>query len=449
MTAPVTAALPRVVIVGRPNVGKSSLFNRILGERRAIVEDEPGTTRDRVEADVEWLDRRFRLIDTGGYETDAQNVYAPLIMDQVRVALEGAAVVLFCVDARDGLTASDWDMAEVVRRAARPTILVATKADNERREAAGIAEASSLGFGEALPVSALHDVNVGLMLDEVVDLLPEGEALVESDRVRLAIIGRPNVGKSMLVNAILGEQRVIVSEVAGTTRDAVDTEIDTPQGKFTLIDTAGVRRPGKLGKGVERHSVMRTTAAVERCDVAILVIDGVEGLTAQDTHIAGIAIEHLKGLIVAVNKTDLWEDEGESRAWVERQLRRRMQFVPWAMVTFISAKDGRGLGELLRLATEAREVRRRRVPTPELNGLLTRAIREHVPPLVHSRRFKLFYATQAGIDPPTFILFVNDPALVHFSYRRYLERAIREAQDFEGTAIKLVFRPRGPEDSRS
>jgi GTP-binding protein len=253
----------------------------------------------------------------------------------------------------------------------------------------------------------------------------------------------------MLVNAILGEQRVIVSEVAGTTRDAVDTEIDTPQGKFTLIDTAGVRRPGRLGKGVERHSVMRTTAAVERCDVAILVIDGSQGLTSQDTHIAGIAIEHLKGLVIAVNKTDLWEDEEESRAWLERQMRRRMQFVPWAMVAFVSAKEHRGLGQLLALAAEAREARRRRVPTPELNALLTRAIREHVPPLVHSRRFKLYYATQAGIDPPVFVLFVNDPALVHFSYRRYLEKAIRQAHDFEGTAIKLVFRPRNDDDSRA
>ncbi|MEX0783568.1 MAG: ribosome biogenesis GTPase Der [Dehalococcoidia bacterium] len=471
MTAPLSSALPRVVIVGRPNVGKSSLFNRVLGERRAIVEDEPGTTRDRVEADVEWLDRRFRLIDTGGYETNAENVYAPLIMDQVRAALRSAAVVLFCIDSRDGLTASDWDMADEVRRAARPTILVATKADNERREAAGIAEAASLGLGEAMPISALHDVNVGLMLDEVVRMLPDTEALEESDRVRVAIIGRPNVGKSMLVNAILGEDRVIVSEVAGTTRDAVDTEIDTPEGLFTLIDTAGVRRPGKLGKGVERHSVMRTTAAVERCDVAILVIDGTDGVTSQDTHIAGIPIENFKGLVVAVNKIDLWkapdeveqlleaEDEllGREEApqpvrteeWAMRQMRSRFLFVPWALTAFISAKEAKGLDTLLALCTDAREARRRRMGTPELNALLTRALREHVPPLVHNKRFKLFYATQANTDPPTFILFVNDPKLVHFSYRRYLERSIREAFDFEGTAIKLVFRARTEEDARS
>lgn len=446
MTAPRTAALPRVAIVGRPNVGKSSLFNRILGERRAIVEDEPGTTRDRVEADVEWRDVRFRVIDTGGYETREENLYAPLIVGQIRTAIEHADLVIFCIDARDGLTASDWDIADVVRRANRPTLVVATKSDNERREVTGIAEAATLGFGEALPISALHDINVGLMLDEVVARLPEVPALVEEDRVRIAIIGRPNVGKSMLVNAIFGEQRVIVSDVAGATRDAIDVEIDTPEGAFTLIDTAGVRRPGQRGKGLERHSVMRTQAAIERCDVAILVIDGVEGVTSQDTHIAGLVLDASKGLIIAVNKTDLWEDQEAQRTWSERQMRSRVRFVPWAMVGYISALEAKGLDHLLSLAVDAREARRRRVPTGELNAVLTKAMREHVPPLVHNRRFKLLYATQAGIDPPAFILFVNDPTLVHFSYRRYLERVVREAYDFEGTAIKLVFRSRSEEN---
>ena len=442
-------ALPRVVIVGRPNVGKSSLFNRVFGERRAIVEDEPGTTRDRVEADVEWMDVRFRLIDTGGYETDAENVYAPLIIEQIKTAMSGAAVVLFCVDARDGLTASDYDMADVVRRAQRPTIVVATKADNERRELIGLAEASSLGLGEPLPISAMHDINVGVMLDEVVKLLPQDTTLVESDRTRVAIIGRPNVGKSMLVNAILGQQRVIVSDVAGTTRDAIDSEVDTAEGSFLLIDTAGIRRPGKLGKGVELHSVMRTTSAVERCHVAVLVVDGTEGVTSQDMHIAGVPMEHLKGLIIAVNKTDLWDDPEARRAWAESQMRGRVKFAPWAMVAFISALEGKGVHELLELVQHAREARRRRLSTAELNSLLNKAIREHVPPLVQNKRFKLFFATQADIDPPVFILFVNAPKLVHFSYRRYLERSIREAADFEGTAIKLVFRARSEDDARS
>ncbi len=443
-----TDALARVVIVGRPNVGKSSLFNRIFGERRAIVEDEPGTTRDRVEADVEWQDVRFRLIDTGGYETDAESVYAPLIVEQIKTAMAGAAVVIFCLDARDGLTASDYDMAEVVRRANRPTIVVATKADNERRELTGIAEGSSLGLGEPLPISAMHDINVGLMLDEVVKLLPEDSTLVESDRVRIAIIGRPNVGKSMLVNSILGQQRVIVSDVAGTTRDAIDTEIDTPEGSFLLIDTAGIRRPGKLGKGVELHSAMRTESAVERCDVAVLVVDGTEGVTSQDMHIAGIAMEHVRGLILAVNKTDLWVDPEERRNWAEGQMRGRVTFAPWAMVAFISALTGNGTSELLKMAKNARDARRRRLTTAELNSALNKAIRDHVPPLVQNKRFKLLYATQAAIDPPNFILFVNDPKLVHFSYRRYLERRIREAADFDGTAIKLVFRARTEDDPR-
>ncbi|MGE3076816.1 MAG: ribosome biogenesis GTPase Der [Dehalococcoidia bacterium] len=443
-----TDALARVVIVGRPNVGKSSLFNRVFGERRAIVEDEPGTTRDRVEADVEWQDVRFRLIDTGGYETDAESVYAPLIVEQIKAAMAGAAVVLFCLDARDGLTASDYDMAEVVRRANRPTIVVATKADNERRELIGIAEASALGLGDPMPISAMHDINVGLLLDEVVKLIPQDSTLVESDRTRIAIIGRPNVGKSMLVNSILGQQRVIVSDVAGTTRDAIDTEIDTPEGSFLLIDTAGIRRPGKLGKGVELHSAMRTESAVERCDVAVLVIDGTEGVTSQDMHIAGIAMEHLRGLIIAVNKTDLWDDPEERRNWAEGQMRGRVTFAPWAMVAFISAKTGKGTADLLKMAKDARDSRRRRLSTAELNSALNKAIRDHVPPLVQNKRFKLLYATQASIDPPTFILFVNDPKLVHFSYRRYLERRIREVADFEGTAIKLVFRARTEDDPR-
>jgi GTP-binding protein len=340
-------------------------------------------------------------------------------------------------------------MADVVRRAGRQTLVVATKADNERRELIGNAEASSLGLGEPLPISAMHDVNVGLMLDEVIRLLPADTTLVESDRTRVAIIGRPNVGKSMLVNAILGQPRVIVSDVAGTTRDAIDSEVDTPEGSFLLIDTAGIRRPGKLGKGVELHSAMRTTTAVERCDVAVLVVDGTEGVTTQDMHIASIPLEHLKGLIIAVNKTDLWEDSDERKAWAETQMRGRVKFAPWAMVAFVSALQGKGVHELLRLAGEAREERRRRLSTAELNSLLNRAVREHVPPLVRNKRFKLFFATQADIDPPVFILFVNDPKLVHFSYRRYLERSIREAADFEGTSIKLVFRPRSEDDDVS
>jgi GTP-binding protein len=369
-------------------------------------------------------------------------------VEQIRAGMEGAAVVIFCLDARDGLNAADYDMADLVRRAGRPTIVIANKADNERRELTGLAEASALGLGDALPVSALHNIGVGLLLDEVAARLPDTEPLVESDRTRIAIIGRPNVGKSMLVNALLGQERVIVSPVAGTTRDAIDSDLDTPEGAFVLIDTAGVRRPGKLGVGVERHSVMRTRAAVERCDVAVLVIDGVEGVTSQDLHIAGIAVDAYKGLIIAVNKTDLWEDPEERHAWADRQMRGRVHFVPWAMIAFVSALEGKGLGDILKLAKQAHEGRRRRVPTPELNSILKKAVQTHVAPVVHSKRMKLLYATHAAIEPPTFILFVNDPAIVHFSYRRYLERVLRESFDFEGTAIKLVLRGRSEDDTR-
>jgi len=441
-----SASLPRVVIVGRPNVGKSSLFNRVVGHRQAIVEDEPGTTRDRLEADVEWLDTRFRLVDTGGFETISENVFGPLILEQIRTAMRTATVVVLLVDARDGLTSSDYDIADEVRKCRKPVIFAANKADNDARELQALAESTGLGFGEPLAISALHNVNVGVLLDDVVAMLPAAPPPVEEDRIRVAIIGRPNVGKSMLVNALTGEDRMIVSEVAGTTRDAIDTELDTEHGRFLLIDTAGIRRPGKLGTGVERHSVMRASTAVDRCDVAVLVIDGTEGVTAQDTHIAGFAMDASTALIIAVNKTDLWEDPEAQREWAERQLQGRAKFVPWAMYAFISALEGKGLDQLLELCAMAREARRRRLGTPELNAVLTKALRDHVPPVVHSRRFKLFYATQADVDPPVFVLFVNDPDLLHFSYRRYLEREIRQAADFEGTAIKIVFRGREAEE---
>lgn len=441
------APLPRVAIVGRPNVGKSSLFNRIVGERRAIIENEPGTTRDRLEAEVEWRDRPFLLIDTGGFQREDEGEYTGPIRAQIGSAIAGAALVLFCVDARDGLTASDHDVADAVRRGRTPALLVATKADNEAREMAALADAAALGFGAPLPVSALHDVNVGLLLDAVAERLPDAAPLLERDRVRVAIVGRPNTGKSTLVNALTGEERVIAGPVAGTTRDAIDTDLDAPQGAFTLIDTAGIRRPGKRGRGVERHAVLRATAALARCDVAVLLIDGADGVTAQDAHVAGLAREAAAGMVVAVNKTDLWEDADGERARALAALRERLAFLPWALFAFVSAAEGKGLGDLLALAAEAREARRRRIPTGELNAVLRKALREHSPPVVRNRRLKLRYATQPSVDPPAFIVFVNDPKLLHFSYRRYLERRLREACDFEGTAIRLVFRASKAEEA--
>lgn len=441
------APLPRVAIVGRPNVGKSSLFNRIVGERRAIIENEPGTTRDRLEAEVEWRDRPFLLIDTGGFQREDEGEYTGPIRAQIASAIAESALVLFCVDARDGLTASDHDVADAVRRGRTPALLVATKADNEARELVALADAAALGFGSPLPVSALHDINVGLLLDAVAERLPEAAPLLERDRVRVAIVGRPNTGKSTLVNALTGEERVIAGPVAGTTRDAIDTDLDAPQGAFTLIDTAGIRRPGKRGRGVERHAVLRATAALARCDVAVLLIDGAEGLTAQDAHVAGLAREAAAGMVVAVNKTDLWEDADGERARALAALRERLAFLPWALFAFVSAAEGKGLGDLLALAAEAREARRRRIPTGELNAVLRKALREHSPPVVRNRRLKLRYATQPSVDPPAFVVFVNDPKLLHFSYRRYLERRLREACDFEGTAIRLVFRASKAEEA--
>ena len=441
------APLPRVAIVGRPNVGKSSLFNRIVGERRAIIENEPGTTRDRLEAEVEWRERPFLLIDTGGFQREDEGEYTGPVRAQIASAIAEAALVLFCVDARDGLTASDHDVADAVRRGRTPALLVATKADNEARETAALADAAALGFGPPLPVSALHDINVGLLLDAVAERLPEAAPLLERDRVRVAIVGRPNTGKSTLVNALTGEERVIAGPVAGTTRDAIDTDLDAPQGAFTLIDTAGIRRPGKRGRGVERHAVLRATAALARCDVAVLLIDGAEGVTAQDAHVAGLAREAAAGMVVAVNKTDLWEDAAGERARALAALRERLAFLPWALFAFVSAAEGKGLEDLLALAAEAREARRRRIPTGELNAVLRKAVREHSPPVVRNRRLKLRYATQPSVDPPAFIVFVNDPKLLHFSYRRYLERRLREACDFEGTAIRLVFRASKAEEA--
>ena len=438
--------LPRVAIVGRPNVGKSSLFNRIVGQRVAIIEDEPGTTRDRLEAEVEWRDRPFLLLDTGGFQVEDEGDYTDLIRAQIKAAIAEATLVLFCVDSRDGLTASDYDVADAVRRGLTPAILVATKADTEAREEIAAAEASGLGFGPPFPVSALHDLNVGLLLDEVVGRLPETPPLVEQDRVRVAIVGRPNVGKSTLVNALIGEQRVIVSDVAGTTRDAIDTDLDAPEGAFTLIDTAGIRRPGKRGQGVERHAVLRATSALARCDVAVVLVDGAQGVTAQDTHIAGLAQEAATGIVIAVNKTDLWESPEEDRLRLLATMRERFRFLPWAMFTFVSGEEAAGLPDLLRLAAEAREARRRRISTGELNGIFRRALRDHAPPVIHSRRLKVRFATQPSVDPPLFVVFVNDPKLIHFSYRRYLERCLREAHDFEGTAIRFAFRGGNEED---
>lgn len=438
----VAARRPVVAIVGRPNVGKSTLFNRLTGGRKALVEDIPGTTRDRLYADVEWGDRAFTLVDTGGLEPTSEEPFSVLVRRQVEVALAEADVVVFVVDASQGPTITDMEIAEMLRRTGSPVLLVANKADNDRRQQAAL-QFYELGLGEPIAISAYHDLGVDELRRALAALLPPAEALAAAPaELALAIVGRPNVGKSMLLNAILGQERVVVSEVPGTTRDAIDTPLEYQGHRLLLIDTAGIRRRGRIAPGLERHSVQRAQQAIRRCDVALLVIDAAEGVTAQDTHIAGLVLEEYKGLVIVVNKWDLMPGTDEQRRRFAAHALERLKFVPWAPLAFVSAKTGLNLEGLLELALEVGEKRSQRVPTARLNAAIREAMARHPPPPSGKRQFKLYYVTQAEVRPPTFVFFCNDPDLLHFSYRRYLENAIRRAFDFEGTAIKMVFRGR-------
>ncbi|MCS7275514.1 MAG: ribosome biogenesis GTPase Der [Dehalococcoidia bacterium] len=439
----VASRRPLVAIVGRPNVGKSTLFNRLVGGRKALVEDIPGTTRDRLYAEVEWGDRAFTLVDTGGLDPGSEEAFATLIRRQVEIALAEADVILFVVDASQGPTATDLEIAELLRRTGRQVLLVANKADNDRRQQAAL-QFYELGLGEPIVISAYHDLGVDELRRALMALLPPVEAATEPPtELALAIVGRPNVGKSMLLNAVLGQERVVVSEVPGTTRDAVDTPLEYRGRRLLLIDTAGIRRRGRIAPGLERHSVERARQAVRRCDVALLVIDATEGVTAQDTHIAGLVLEECKGLIVVANKWDLMPDTEESRRRFAAEALARLKFVPWAPLAFVSAKTGLNLEGLLDLVVEIGDKRRQRVPTSRLNAVIREAVARHPPPMTGKRQFKVYYVTQPEVDPPTFVFFCNDPNLLHFSYRRYLENAIRRHFDFEGTAIRMVFRGRG------
>lgn len=436
------AFVPIVAIVGRPNVGKSSLFNRVVGQRVALIEEEPGTTRDRLYGEAEWGGRQFLLVDTGGLQPESASEYAPLIRAQVEQALAEADVIVFVVDARDGLTAADWEVADLLRRATVPVLLAANKVDNEARrlEATQFYE---LGLGDPMPISAYHGRGVADLLDRVVDLLPPAPPLEPAaEEIPVAIVGRPNVGKSQLVNAILGQPRVIVSETPGTTRDAIDTPFQYGEHRLRLIDTAGIRRRGRIEQGVERHSVLRARDALERAEVAVLVVDAMEPFTAQDSHIAGYAISAYRGLVIAVNKWDLIEDSAEARDAYLRAVRHHLRFATWAPACFISAKEGTGIDKLLDLVIAAWEARQTRVSTGRLNVAIREAIARHPPPTRGGRRVNILYVTQTQVAPPTFTFFVSDPDLIHFSYRRFLENSLRKAFDFEGTAIKLVFRGR-------
>jgi len=437
---------PLLAIVGRPNVGKSALFNRIVGRRKAIVQDEPGTTRDRNYEEADWAGCVFRVVDTGGLLGEAvSGPYATPISEQVGHALEEADVICFVVDVRSGLLSLDQDVAALLREASQPVFLVGNKADSSELESA-VAEFYALGMGEPLTVSALHGRGVGELLDLVVAELPQVAVDEEAPICKLAIVGRPNVGKSSIVNAILNEDRMIVSSTPGTTRDAIDTEVEFEGKRYLLVDTAGVRRRGKVLPGVERASVVRARRAIDRADVVAVVMDAAEDVASQDQHILAMALEAHRGVVLALNKSDLIAEDAEAIERRERQLRWRARFVPWAPAIWTSAVHQSNLDLLLRTATTVAEERRRRVATGELNALVKRSLREHPPGAVHGRAVKFFYATQVSVEPPTFHFFVNYPDGVHFSYQRFLERQIREEFGFEGAALRMVLRKRSGHD---
>jgi GTP-binding protein len=452
-------ARPVVAIVGRPNVGKSSLFNRLVGEQMAIVEDQPGTTRDRLYGTSDWNGVDFTVIDTGGLVLDETLPNAPELSseeivrrtrEQAQVAIEEADVILFMVDARSGLTAADEEIGEVLRRSHKPVIIAANKAENEERRLNAV-EFYRLGLGDPIAISAHHAINTGDLLDEIVAAFPADEPDEDDeDTIRIAIVGRPNVGKSRLLNAILGQERVIVSDVPGTTRDAIDTRITVGEGdegrEVVLIDTAGIRRRGRIEVGVEKYSVIRTLRAITRSDVVLMLIDATEGMTAQDTHIAGYVLEQYKSMLLLVNKWDLVEKDASTLGEFTNTVREELNFMPYVPILFISAKFGQRVNRVLPTALEIAEQRTRRIPTGQLNKIMKEAVDAHPPPSKPGKWLKLLYATQADINPPTFVFFVNDPQMVHFSYQRYLENQLRAAFGFEGTPIKMVFRTRHEDD---
>jgi len=437
-------AKPIVAIVGRPNVGKSTLFNRLVGDRVAIVEDKPGITRDRIYGTTEWAGRSFSLIDTGGIEI-SQDELLQSIRAQAELAMEEADVILFLADAKDGLTPSDTEVAELLYRSGKPVVLAVNKSDNPQRMDAAY-EFYALGFGDPIPISSAHGLGIGDLLDELVKRLPEGEEEeYDEDTIKVALIGRPNVGKSSLVNAILGEERVIVSDIAGTTRDAVDTPFEKDGQKYVLIDTAGMRKRGKVYESTEKYSVMRAMRAIERCDVALIVLNAEEGLVEQDKHIAGYAHEAGKAAVIVVNKWDAVEKDDKTMNRFTRKVREQMAFMNYAPILFVSAKTGQRLNRLLPLVDQVAEQHAMRVQTHVLNDVIIDAVAATPPPTDKGRRLKINYATQVSVKPPTFVLFVNDPELMHFSYERYLDNRIRAAFGFEGTPIRLMTRRKAEE----
>ena len=437
---------PVVAVVGRPNVGKSTLFNALAGERISIVKDTPGVTRDRIYADVNWLDYHFTMIDTGGIEPDSRDVILSQMREQAEIAIATADVIIFLTDVRQGLQDSDSKVADMLRRSGKPVVLVVNKVDSFEKFMPDVYEFYNLGIGDPFPISAASMLGLGDMLDEVVKHFPDyAKDEEEDERPKVAIIGKPNVGKSSLINKLAQEDRVIVSDIAGTTRDAIDTDITYDGKEYVFIDTAGLRRKNKIKEEIERYSIIRAVTAVERADVCIIVIDATEGVTEQDAKIAGIAHERGKGIIIAVNKWDAIEKDDKTIYRHTEKIRQILSFMPYAEIIFISAKSGQRLNKIFELIDVVIANNRMRVATGVLNEIVTEAVAMQQPPSDKGKRLRIYYTTQVAVKPPTFVIFVNDKELMHFSYTRYLENRIRETFGFRGTALKFIIRERKEE----
>ena len=434
---------PVVAIVGRPNVGKSTLFNVLAGERISIVKDTPGVTRDRIYADVSWLDKAFTLIDTGGIEPDSDDIILSQMREQAQIAIDTADVIMFITDVRQGLVDADEKVANMLRRSKKPVVLVVNKVDDFKKYMPDVYEVYNLGIGEPIPVSAASMLGIGDMLDEVIAHFPERNAEEEEDdRPKIAVIGKPNVGKSSLINKLTGEKRVIVSDIAGTTRDAIDTAVKYCGREYVFIDTAGLRRKSKIKEELERYSIIRAVTAVERADVVVIVIDATEGVTEQDAKIAGIAHDRGKGIIIAVNKWDAIEKNDKSVKEHSDRIRQVLSFMPYAEILFISAQTGQRLNKLYEMIDVVMANNSMRLATGVLNEIVAEAVAMQQPPSDKGKRLKIFYITQVSVKPPTFVVFVNDKKLMHFSYTRYIENRIRDAFGFRGTALRFIIRER-------
>ena len=438
---------PIVAVVGRPNVGKSTLFNALAGSRISIVKDTPGITRDRIYADVTWLNYSFTLIDTGGIEPDSKDIILSQMREQAQIAIDTADVILFMVDVKQGLVDADAKVADMLRRSKKPIILVVNKVDSYEKMMLDVYEFYNLGIGEPMAISAANRQGIGEVLDEVVSHFADDTAEdVEDERPRIAIVGKPNVGKSSLINKLLGENRLIVSDIAGTTRDAVDAEVTYNGKEYIFIDTAGLRRKNKIKEELEQYMIVRTVSAVERADIVILLIDALEGVTEQDAKIAGIAHERGKGIIIAVNKWDALEKDDKTIYRFTEKVRQILSFMPYAEITFISAKTGQRIGKLYELIDMVEQNQSMRVATGVLNEIMAEAVALQQPPSDKGKRLRLYYITQVAVKPPTFVIFVNDKQLMHFSYTRYIENKIRDTFGFKGTPLHFIIRKRKEKD---